>query len=196
MPALSRHLAALLGQHLQGVGAVGPWRVPGALYLTLLHDWLLPALGAVARHDTSSEVLAVSSALFHGVGLGVVATAMGGGPALGQAELPAEGSVLLLHLTHPHLQALALPLARGRVPGTVRLGLQRRQRHGLPICGCRKTREGLTQRETRPGPSRSPDMHYYTAKFFSQPHLQAKTDGKWVTNKCIQTELGTKLGTG
>lgn len=141
---------------LQGVGAVGPWMVLGALYLTLLHDWLLPTLGAVARHDASSKVLAVPSTLFHGVGLGVVATAMGWGSALGQAELPAEGSVLLLHLTHPHLQALALPLARGQVPGTVRLGLQRRQRHGLPICGCRKTREELTQSESHPSPSTYP----------------------------------------
>ena len=85
----------------------------GALYLTLLHDWLLPALGTIARHDASTKVLAVPGSLLHGVGLRVVATAMGWGPALRQAELPAERTVLLLHLAHAHLQALTFPLARG-----------------------------------------------------------------------------------
>lgn len=110
----------------------GSW-APGTLYLTLFHNRLLSTLGAVARHDASAKVLAVPSTLLHGVGLRVVAPAMAWGPALGQAELPAEGTVLLLHLAHTHLQALTLPLTGGRVPGTVRLGFQRRQRHWLPI---------------------------------------------------------------
>lgn len=118
-----------------GNEGLGPWKVPRALYLALLHDRLLPALGAVARHDAGVKILTVAGALLHGVGLRVVATPVGWAAALGQAELPAEGTVLLLHLAHSHLQALALPLAGRSVPGAVWLGLQRGQRHWLPICG-------------------------------------------------------------
>ena len=139
-PALSRPLATLPGGICKGwlwpMWGLGPWKVPGALYLALLHDRLLPTLGAVACHDAGPKVLAIAGALLHGVGLGVVAAPVGRAVALGQAELPAERAVLLLHLAHAHLQALALPLAGRRVPGAVRLGLQRRQRHRLPICGC------------------------------------------------------------
>lgn len=140
MPALGICLcfqeASARGEGNRDFGQLPP-QAPGALYLAFLHDRLLPTLGAVACHDASPKVLAVSSALLHGVGLGVIASAMGWGSALGQAELPAEGAVLLFHLAHAHLQALTLPLAGGCVPGAVRLGLQRRQRHWLSIWGAK-----------------------------------------------------------
>ena len=60
-----------------GNAGLGPWKVPRALYLALLHDWLLPALGAVACHDAGVKILTVAGALLHGVGLRVVATPVG-----------------------------------------------------------------------------------------------------------------------
>lgn len=147
MPALCGDPAVLPGGICEGGGPLASGPPPGlglgargALYLALLHDRLLPALGAVARHDARAEVLAVPGPLLHGVGLGVVAAAVGRGAALRQAELPAQRAVLLLHLAHAHLQALAL--AGGRVPGAVWLRLQRRQGHRLPICGGGKTGAG------------------------------------------------------
>jgi hypothetical protein len=98
----------------------------GAPYLTLLHDRLLPTLRTVACNNAGSQIFTVPSPLLHGVGLGVVATVVAWAAALGQAELPAECPVLLLHLTHTHLQAFALPLAGSCVPWTMCLGVQRR----------------------------------------------------------------------
>lgn len=114
------------------------------LYLTLFHRGLLAALGAVPRHDASPQALAVARALFHGVGFGVVAAVVRGASALRQAELLAQHAVLLLHLPHAHFQALALPLARRRVPRAVGLGLQWGQRHRLPICTTRKQSAPVT----------------------------------------------------
>lgn len=111
--------ATWLGCQVTPVRAEGQGASRDTPYLTLLHDRLLPALRAVASHDAGAEVLAVTRTLFHGVGLGVVAVAVGWGAALCQAELPPQGTVLLLHLAHAHLQALALPLAGGRIPGAV-----------------------------------------------------------------------------
>lgn len=108
------------------------------IYLTFFHCWLLPALGAVPRHNASPQALAVTRPLLHGVGFGVIAAVVRGAAALRQAELLAKDAVLLLHLPHADFQALALPLARRRVPRTVGLGFKRRQRHWLPICRRRK----------------------------------------------------------
>lgn len=81
------------------------------MYLAFFHCWLLPALRAVPRHNASPQALAVACALFHGVGLGVIAAVMRGATALCQAELLAQRAVLLLHLPHADLQALTVPLA-------------------------------------------------------------------------------------
>lgn len=105
-----------------------------SIYLTLFHHGLLAALGAVPGHDAGAQALAVARALLHGVSFGAVPAVVRGPAALRQAELLAEHAVLLLHLAHAHLQALALPLARRRVPRAVGLRLQRGQRHRLPIC--------------------------------------------------------------
>lgn len=72
-------------------------------YLTLLHSWLLPTLRAIACHDASPKVLTVPCSLFHGVGLGVVPTAVNRDLTLGQAELPAQRTVFLLHLSNANL---------------------------------------------------------------------------------------------
>ena len=206
-PAPSRPLAMLPGGAGQGPGWARRGRVlgrfPGLFYLALLHHRLLSALGAVARHDAGAKILAVAGALLHGVGLRVVATPVGRAAALGQAELPAERTVLLLHLAHTYLQALALPLAGRSVPRAVRLGLQRGQRHRLPICGHGEMRGvkveeinvSPTTRSEGRGNQREPHHVPGTSRLLSQFHWEGEAGGKWVINVCIQSELGTELKT-
>lgn len=145
------------------------------IYLTFFHCWLLPALGAVPRHDASPQALAVARPLLHGVGSGMVAAAVRGAAALCQAELLAQDAVLLLHLPHADLQAL--PLARGRVPRAVGLGFKRRQRHRLPICkrGKRNAPVRIHSKLRFPlvSASRGRDVFKIQLRFMQTWHLKA-----------------------